>query len=208
MRNPLFHQSTKYHMVVSKLQAPVYDILPSTAAVFSYVVGPRKLSANEQCFVGAQTVVSLLHIYDWCWPYPHRYDRCWPYPHRYYRCWPYPHRYYRCWPYPHRYDRCWSYPHRYDWCWPSTQTRLVLAIHAGTIRFVLAVHTDSVGVGHFHLYDWCWPSTQIQLLLAISTCTIGVGRPHRCDCAGHPLRYVRHDWCMCTGTVVAGTPHR
>ena len=28
--------------------------------VFSYAIGPRKLSANEQFFVGAQTVVSLL----------------------------------------------------------------------------------------------------------------------------------------------------
>ena len=43
-----------------KLQALVYDILPSTTAVFSYTLGPRKLSANEQFFVGAQTVVSLL----------------------------------------------------------------------------------------------------------------------------------------------------
>ena len=37
-----------------------YDILPSTTAVFSYATGSRKLSANEQFFVGAQTVVSLL----------------------------------------------------------------------------------------------------------------------------------------------------
>ena len=44
----------------SKLQALVYDILPSTTAVFSYAIGSRKLSANEQFFVGAQTVVSLL----------------------------------------------------------------------------------------------------------------------------------------------------
>ena len=44
----------------SKLQALVYDILPSTAAVFSYAVGSRKLSDNEQFFVGNQTVVSLL----------------------------------------------------------------------------------------------------------------------------------------------------
>ena len=43
-----------------KLQALVYDILYSTIAVFSYTVGSRKLSANEQFFVGAQTVVSLL----------------------------------------------------------------------------------------------------------------------------------------------------
>ena len=47
----------------SKLQALVYDIFPSTTAFlqpFSYVIGSRKLSANEQFFVGAQTVVSLL----------------------------------------------------------------------------------------------------------------------------------------------------
>ena len=43
-----------------KLQTLVYDILPSTTAVFSYVIGSRKLSANKQFFVGAQTVVSLL----------------------------------------------------------------------------------------------------------------------------------------------------
>ena len=44
-----------------KLQALVYDILPSTTAVFSYAIGPRKFSANERVFfVGAQTVVSLL----------------------------------------------------------------------------------------------------------------------------------------------------
>ena len=30
------------------LQALVYDILPSTTAVFSYAIGSRKLSANEQ----------------------------------------------------------------------------------------------------------------------------------------------------------------
>ena len=44
----------------TKLQALVYDILPSTTAVFSYAIGSRKLSANEQVFFGAQTVVSLL----------------------------------------------------------------------------------------------------------------------------------------------------
>ena len=43
-----------------RLQALVYDILSSTTAVFSYAIGPRKLSANEQFFVGAQTVVRLL----------------------------------------------------------------------------------------------------------------------------------------------------
>ena len=45
---------------LGKLQALVYDILPSNTAVFSYAIGPRKLLANEQFFVGAQTVVSLL----------------------------------------------------------------------------------------------------------------------------------------------------
>ena len=43
-----------------KLQALVYDILPSATAVFSYAIGSRKLSANKPFFVGAQTVVSLL----------------------------------------------------------------------------------------------------------------------------------------------------
>ena len=38
----------------------VYDILPSISDVFSYAIGSRKLSANEQFFVGAQTVGSLL----------------------------------------------------------------------------------------------------------------------------------------------------
>ena len=33
-----------------KLQALVYDILPSTTAVFHYAIGSRKLSANEQFF--------------------------------------------------------------------------------------------------------------------------------------------------------------
>ena len=46
--------------VLIKLQVLVYDILPSTIAVFSYAIGSRKLSANEPFFVGAQTVVSLL----------------------------------------------------------------------------------------------------------------------------------------------------
>ena len=46
--------------VQCKLQALVYDILPSTTAVFSYAIGSRKLSANEQFLFGDQTVVSLL----------------------------------------------------------------------------------------------------------------------------------------------------
>ena len=44
----------------TKLQTLVYDILPSTTAVSSYAIGSRKLSANEQFFVGAQTVAGLL----------------------------------------------------------------------------------------------------------------------------------------------------
>ena len=43
-----------------RLQALVYDILPSTTAVFSYAIGSRKLSANELFFVGTHTVVCLL----------------------------------------------------------------------------------------------------------------------------------------------------
>ena len=35
----------------AKLQALLYDILPSTTAVFSYAIGSRKLSANEQFFL-------------------------------------------------------------------------------------------------------------------------------------------------------------
>ena len=45
-----------------KLQTLVYDILPSTTAVCSYAIGSRKLSANEQIFVGTETVVSLLQM--------------------------------------------------------------------------------------------------------------------------------------------------
>ena len=57
-----------------KLQALVYDIFPSTTAVFSYAIGSRKLSANEQFFVDAQTVVSMLQttpvISDVCFMLP------------------------------------------------------------------------------------------------------------------------------------------
>ena len=56
-RGKLYHD---WHKAVTKLQAQVYDILPSTTAVFSYAIGSRKLSANKQFFVGAQTAVSLL----------------------------------------------------------------------------------------------------------------------------------------------------
>ena len=41
-----------------KLQALVYDILPSTTAVFSYAIGSRKLLTSS-FFVGAQIVVRL-----------------------------------------------------------------------------------------------------------------------------------------------------
>ena len=54
---------SKAHAIVTvsvNLQALVYNILPSTTLVFSYAISPRKLSVNEQFFVGAQTVVSLL----------------------------------------------------------------------------------------------------------------------------------------------------
>ena len=55
--NPLIFFRVSY---VRKLQALVYDILPSTTAVFSHAIESRKLSANEYFFVGAQTVVRLL----------------------------------------------------------------------------------------------------------------------------------------------------
>ena len=48
------------HMSWHKHQALVFHILPWTTAVFSYTTGSTKLSANEQFWVGAQTVVSLL----------------------------------------------------------------------------------------------------------------------------------------------------
>ena len=37
-----------------KLQAPVYDLLPSTTAIVHYAVGLEKLSANETVFDDAQ----------------------------------------------------------------------------------------------------------------------------------------------------------
>ena len=52
---------TQCLMVQTATQAPSTGLQhPSTTAVFSYAIGSRKLSANEQFFVGAQTVVSLL----------------------------------------------------------------------------------------------------------------------------------------------------
>jgi len=58
MRTMSLHKQLEYNR--GKLQALVYDILPLTTAVFSYAIGSIKLSANEQFFVGAQTVLSLL----------------------------------------------------------------------------------------------------------------------------------------------------
>ena len=49
----------KWQISRPELRALVY-IFPSTTAVFSYAIGSRKLSANEQFFLGAQTIVSLL----------------------------------------------------------------------------------------------------------------------------------------------------
>ena len=43
--------------VENKLQALVYDILPLATAVFSYAIGSRKLSANEQFFVGVLEIL-------------------------------------------------------------------------------------------------------------------------------------------------------
>ena len=53
-------QSTAKTTHRHKLQALVYDILPSTTAVFSYAIGSRKLSANEQFFVDAQVCYKQL----------------------------------------------------------------------------------------------------------------------------------------------------
>ena len=45
------HEPAYYvEKVTAKLQALVYDLLPSTTAVLSYAIGSRKLSANEQFF--------------------------------------------------------------------------------------------------------------------------------------------------------------
>ena len=57
---PEFSERYVASTVLLRLQALVDDVLPSTTAVFSYSIGSRKLSANEQFFVGAQAVVSLL----------------------------------------------------------------------------------------------------------------------------------------------------
>ena len=58
--NNMMRKKKKHVTATPKLQALVYDIFSSTTAVFSYAIGSKKLSANEQFLVGAQTVVSLL----------------------------------------------------------------------------------------------------------------------------------------------------
>ena len=45
--------------VSHRLQALVYDILPSTTAIADYAIGFEKLSDNEQFFDDAQTAVNL-----------------------------------------------------------------------------------------------------------------------------------------------------
>ena len=67
--NPLQEAARKTQNDTNSKHRFTYVFLSSTA-VFSNAIGSRKLSANEQCFVGAQTVVSLLqtiqmisHIY-------------------------------------------------------------------------------------------------------------------------------------------------
>ena len=53
-----------YIYVGSKLQALVYDILPSTTAVFSYAIGSRKLSANEQfLLLLLLIIIIIMYIY-------------------------------------------------------------------------------------------------------------------------------------------------
>ena len=58
----LMNCGTCQHVKHCRWQTPSTGLrlLPSTTAVFSYVIGSRKLSANEKFFVGTQTVVSLL----------------------------------------------------------------------------------------------------------------------------------------------------
>ena len=59
--NSMMRKRKKKHVTATpKLQALVYDIFSSTTAVFSYAIGSKKLSANEQFLAGAQTVVSLV----------------------------------------------------------------------------------------------------------------------------------------------------
>ena len=45
-----------------KLRTLVYDILPSTTAVFRYAIGSRKLSVTSIFFVGAQSLLQTTQI--------------------------------------------------------------------------------------------------------------------------------------------------
>ena len=47
------------HTCKCKLQALVYDSLPSTTATTDYTTGLEKLSVNRQLFADAQIAVSL-----------------------------------------------------------------------------------------------------------------------------------------------------
>ena len=46
-------------MLWLKLQALVYDILPSTNAIVNYAIGLKNMSANKQFFDDVQMAVSL-----------------------------------------------------------------------------------------------------------------------------------------------------
>ena len=46
-------------MVVGKVQALVYDLLPTIPAIIDYAIGLEKLSANGQFCGGAQMAVSV-----------------------------------------------------------------------------------------------------------------------------------------------------
>ena len=53
-------QTFNLHSSAPKLQALVYDILPSTTAVFSYAIGSENCQLTSSFFAGAETIVSLL----------------------------------------------------------------------------------------------------------------------------------------------------
>ena len=49
---------------VARLQVLVYEILPLTIDIFSYAIGSRTLSANEQFFVGVVSLLQQLRLYQ------------------------------------------------------------------------------------------------------------------------------------------------
>ena len=55
----VFVQSAPVVTLQTKLQALFYSILPPANVVTDYATGLGKLSANGQCFIGAQMAVSL-----------------------------------------------------------------------------------------------------------------------------------------------------